>query len=88
MGSSTNAYRPAAALTAQRGEPIRGRQVCIWSGQGHVEDERWVVGLVVDGAGRGVREGGDAIGRGAVALVNVSKRGNSWVRLGIGVGMV
>ena len=50
-------------------------QMCIWSGQRHVDDERWVVGLVVDGAGRGVGEGGDAIRRDPVALVNVSTAG-------------
>ena len=75
MDSSTSAHRLAAALTAQRGGPTRGGQMCIWSGQRHVDDERWVVGLVVDGAGRGVGEGGDAIRRDPVALVNVSTAG-------------
>ena len=77
MDSSTTAYRLAALLTAQRcgPKPIRGGQACIRSGQRQVEDEGWVVGLVVDGAGRGVGEGGDAIRRGPVALVNVSTAG-------------
>ena len=87
MDSSTTAYRLAALLTAQRGGPIRGGQACIWIGQRQVEDERWVVGLVVDGAGRRVSEGGDAIGRGPVALVlglglglGLGSRHESWLR--------
>ena len=91
MDSSTSAYRLAALLTAQRcgPKPIRGGggQTCIWSGQRQVEDEGWVVGLVVDGAGRRVSEGGDAIGRGPVALVlglglglGLGSRHESWLR--------
>eukprot|EP00964_Phaeocystis_antarctica_P013883 scaffold7615_cov66-Phaeocystis_antarctica.AAC.2 len=80
---------------------IWGGEMQIWVGQRHVEDERRVVGLVVDlvgvrarvrvrvrarvrvrvrvkglvvdVTGRRVGEGGDAVGRGPVALVNVAE---------------
>ena len=68
LSGATAAQRTVAAALAAR----RGRRV----GNGHVEDERWVVWLVADRAGGCVREDGGAIGRRAVAL-----------GLGLGVGL-
>ena len=41
--------------------------------RGHVEDERRVVGAVVERARRPVEEGGAPVGRGAVSLMDVPK---------------
>jgi len=77
---STSYRLAAAALTVRRGGPIWGvqmqiwvGQMLVWVGQRHVENERRVVGLVIDITGRRVGEGGDAVGRGPVALVNVAE---------------